>query len=100
HALDAWDAPALAAVRKTLANGLRVILVENHTVPLVWMNWVSEAGFERDPRPLTGLAALTPDLLREGTAHRSAAQITEAVDDLGAELIAGADWDAAFLNLE
>jgi len=97
---DAWDWPVLAAVRKTLANGLRVILAENHAVPLVWLSWVSPAGAEWDSPDHAGLAAMTPLLLREGTARRSAAQITEEVDDLGADLVAGGDWDSAFLTLE
>jgi zinc protease len=97
---DAWDWPVLTVVRKTLANGLRVILAENHTVPLVWLSWVSQAGIEWDPPSLTGLAAMTPLLLREGTAHRSAGQMTGELDDLGADLVAGCDWQRAFLNLE
>ena len=97
---DTWDRPPLVAARRTLANGLRVVLAENHTVPLVWLNWVCQAGFEWDSPALAGVAAMTPGLLREGTAHRSADDITEDVDDLGANLVAGADWDAAFLNLD
>jgi zinc protease len=96
---DTWDAPARSVVRKTLENGLQVILVENHSVPVVWLNWVCLAGFEHDPASLAGLAALTPGLLREGTVHRGAEQLVNEVDDLAAELIAGGDWDAAFLNL-
>jgi len=100
QAPDTWDRPPLVAVRRTLANGLRVVLAENHAVPLVWLNWVCQAGFEWDSPALAGVAAMTPSLLREGTAHRSADQITEDVDNLGANLVAGADWDAAFLNLD
>src|SRR5262245_64281494 len=79
------------AVRMTLPNGLRVVFVENHTVPVVWLNWVCLAGFEHDPASLAGLAALTPDLLREGTAQRGAEQITGEVEDLTGELIGGGD---------
>jgi zinc protease len=96
----AWDWPVLDVVRTTLANGLRIILTESHTVPLVWLSWLSQAGFECDPPELTGLAAMTPLLLREGTAHRDAGQITGELDDLGADLVAGGDWDNGFLNLE
>jgi len=96
---DAWDWPSLPVVSKTLANGLRVILAENHTVPLVFLSWTSPAGFESDPQGLEGLASLTPLLLRQGTAHRSGGRMTQELDDLGAELAAGSDWDVAFLNL-
>jgi zinc protease len=95
-----WAAPPLSAVGATTANGLRVMLAENHTVPIVWLNWVCRAGHAYDPPALGGLAALTPHLLRAGAAERTATQITELVDDLGATLIAGSDWDEAFLNLQ
>jgi zinc protease len=94
------DTPLPTTVSSTLPNGLRVIFAENHTVPVVWLNWVCLGGFEHDPVSLAGIAALTPDLLREGTVHREAGQIANDLDDLAAEVIAGADWDAAFLNLE
>jgi zinc protease len=97
--VDPWAWPALATVEKTLANGLRIVLAEDRTVPLVFLSWTSQAGFERDPAGLEGLASFTPLLLREGTAHRSGRQITRAVDDLGASLSSGCDWSSAFLNV-
>ncbi len=96
---DTWDWSALGVVRKTLSNGLRVILAENHTVPLAFLSWTAQAGFESDPAGLEGLASLTPLLLREGTAHRSGRRITRELDDMGAYLLAGADWDSAFINM-
>jgi zinc protease len=84
----------------TLANGLRVVMAENHAVPLVWLNWVSQAGSEWDPAEMDGLALATSLLLREGTARRTASQIVEEIDDLGATLFSGVDWEAAFLNVE
>jgi zinc protease len=95
----AWKWPELAVVGKTLPNGLRVLLAEHHAAPLVWLSWISQAGAEWDPPALAGLAAMIPPLLREGTARRTAGQITEELDDLGADLVAGGDWDCGFLNL-
>ena len=92
--------PPLAAVRKILANGLRVVLAENHTVPLVWLNWVLPAGFEWDPPALAGVAAMTPACCEKAPLTAAPTRLREDVDDLGANLVAGADWDAAFLNLE
>ncbi len=86
-------------VSLTLANGLRVLLAEDHTVPLVFLSWASEAGVERDPPGLEGLAALTPLLFRDGTARRGGDRITQELEDLGATLASGADWEGAFLNL-
>lgn len=96
---DVWDWPAFAIVKKTLPNGLRVILAETHTVPLVFLSWTSQAGFESDSPGLEGLASLTPLLLREGTVHRSGDRITEELEDLGIEVAAGSHWESAFLNL-
>jgi zinc protease len=96
---DAWNWPALAIERRTLANGLRVILAERHTVPLVFLSWASQAGFESDPAGFEGLASLVPLLPREGTAHRDGGRITQELDDLGADLAVGSDWDCAFLNM-
>lgn len=86
-------------VMTTLANGLRVVLAEDHTVPVVFLNWTAAAGFECDPPGREGLASMTPLLFREGSARRSRAQISEALDDLGATWSAGSDWDCAFVNL-
>lgn len=97
---DASEWPPIAVVRETLANGLRVIMAENRTVPLVFLSWTSQAGFESDPAGLEGIGSLTPLLLREGTGRQTAEQIAETIDDLGADLVAGANWNAAFLNLE
>lgn len=96
----AWDWPELATVETTLGNGLRVLLAENHTVPLLWMSWVSPAGIELDSPELAGLAAMTPLLLREGTARRDAGRITEEIEDLGADLVVSYDWDGAFITLD
>ena len=57
-------------LRATLPNGLRVVLAENHTTPLVFLSWTSPAGFEADPAGLEGLASLTPLLLRDRSACR------------------------------
>jgi len=95
-ALD-WPGPEIST--HTLPNGVRAILAENHSVPLVLVSWTASAGFDWDPPGLEGLASFVPMLLREGTARRGAGQITQEVDELGAELASGADWEYAFLNL-
>lgn len=96
---NAWEWPTLRVTRRQLASGLRVTLAENHTVPLVWLAWASPAGIEAEPAGLDGVAALAPVLLREGTTRRDAARVTEEIDALGADLVSGFDWDAAFVSL-
>ncbi len=91
--------PGPAAVRSTLPNGARLIVSEQHALPLVVLQVVIDAGSRRDPRGKEGVANLTADLLTEGTTKRTASQIKEAVDFIGASLIASADTDSAGVSL-
>ena len=86
-------------VEKTLSNGLRVIVIERSTVPLVSAQLLVRNGGEVDPTNLGGLANLTASLLTEGTATRTAPQIAEAIESLGGALSSGARWDASVVNL-
>jgi zinc protease len=96
-------APAYAAgpqaVRRTLANGARLVVSEQRALPMVVMQVLLDAGSRRDPRGQEGLANLTAEVLTEGTASRSASQISDAVDFIGAGLDAAADTDYAALTL-
>jgi zinc protease len=84
------------AVQATLPNGLRIIVVEKHGVPLVAARLLIATGSEADPPRLPGLAAMTATLLSKGTATRSAEQIARDVEVLGATLDTGAGWDNSF----
>ena len=55
----------------TLPNGLRVIVVEKHGVPLVAARLLVKSGEEADPSDLPGLADMTATLLTKeiGRAH-------------------------------
>ncbi len=92
-------ATAEAPARLTLSNGARVIVSEQHAIPMVVIQVLLDAGARRDPKGKEGLAGLTADLLTEGTKKRSASQISEAVDSLGASLDSGADTDYASVGL-
>lgn len=82
-------------VEKTLANGLRVIVVERHGTPLVAAQLLVTNGAEVDPPELAGLGNLTASLLTKGTEKRSATQIAEAIESLGGSLDASARWDSS-----
>ena len=78
----------------TLANGLRVVVLEDHARPALWMRLaVTSAGAARDPQDKVGLAAMTASLLDQGTTTRTESQIADAIDSLGATLSASADDD-------
>ncbi|HAF22458.1 MAG TPA: hypothetical protein DCK93_06020 [Blastocatellia bacterium] len=74
----------------TLKNGLRVLLLENHKVPLFSMQMVIMSGGLSDPADHRGLASFTASLLREGTTRRTSKEISEQIDTLGATLTASA----------
>ena len=74
----------------TLSNGLPVVLLVKHGVPLVQMNLVVKAGSALDPEGKTGLASLTAAMLTDGAGARDALQFADAIDYLGATLFASA----------
>lgn len=85
-------------VEKTLANGLRVIVVPKHDIPLVAARLMIKTGAAADPAGRDGLAQLTATVLTQGTKNRSAEQIARGVEALGATLTAGAGWDSTFID--
>ena len=87
------------AKRVELENGLRLLVIEQPQLPMVVLNATIDAGSRFDPRGKEGLAGLTSTLLTEGTKSRSAAEIHEATDFLGARLSAGSGDDYATLSL-
>ncbi len=85
--------------RATLSNGLPVWLVESHEVPLVQVNLVVHAGSADDPAGRFGLASLTAAMLDEGAGGRTALQIADEVEYLGASLATGSSFDASAVRL-
>ena len=88
-------APAL----RVLPNGLKVVVIERHLLPLLTLRLVVKSGAEADPASLPGTAALVSALLTEATSTRTASQISEAIDSSGGLVDTGADWDQSYLSL-
>lgn len=86
-------------VIQTLPNGLQVVVVERHTLPLITLRLVVKSGAECDPPDLPGTAALVNGLLTEGTEHRSARQVAEAIDSAGGVADNDIDWDSSYQSL-
>ncbi len=73
---------------QTTANGMRVIVVENHELPTISMRLL----IDREPileGQTTGLVAIAGGLLRNGTTTRTKDQLDEEVDRIGASLESG-----------
>lgn len=75
-----------ACTRLTFDNGLTVLLLENHELPLVDFDLVVRTGAIADPPGKEGLADVTFALLRKGTVSRNAEKIAEQLDFLGGDL--------------
>ena len=86
-------------VEKTLANGLRVIVVPKHDLPLVAASLMVKTGGAADPRGREGTAQLTATVLTKGTKTKSAEQISRGVEALGATLGSDAAWDSMGIDI-
>ena len=77
----------------TLANGLTILVLEDHRLPLVTARLsILGAGALNDPADVPGLANVTATMLKEGTKTRSSKQIAEQSEELGATIGAQAPW--------
>ena len=77
-----------------LANGLTVLVLEQPKLPTVAFTLWVKTGALADPKDLPGLAKATAEMLREGTTHRTSAQLAADIDSLGASLMASAEFGA------
>ena len=82
-----------------LANGLRLLLVEKHDLPLVQIDYVHKSGWASDPADKPGSARLTAELLDEGTKTRTALDISEEAKAMGASLGTSSSFDGSFVTL-
>ncbi len=90
----------LPAIHKQrLANGLPVWIVEMHKVPVAQVNLLVFSGTTDDPPGKYGAASLAAAMLEEGAGSRSALEIADAVDYLGADLGATSAIDSSALRL-
>ncbi len=85
--------------RFALANGLKVILAERRSVPMVRLNLILDAGYATDQTGIPGTAELGLGMLDEGTDRRTALQISEELALLGASLGTGSDLDTSHVSL-
>ncbi|MBU1691161.1 MAG: insulinase family protein [Gammaproteobacteria bacterium] len=80
-------------------NGVRVIFVENHDLPLLDVSVEFPAGNSRDDKSRPGLASMTHHLLTLGAGGMTEEEISRRMADIGASLGGSFDQDRAGLRL-
>ena len=91
----------LPAIEKTkLSNGLDLWVVKHNELPIVSMNLVINAGGLLDSADKAGVASMTSNMLNQGTKTRSAVDIANALQSIGAGVSPNASWDASTVSMQ
>ncbi|HKT59345.1 MAG TPA: pitrilysin family protein, partial [Gemmatimonadales bacterium] len=90
--------PALE--RATLSNGLKIVLARRPSIPQVQLDLLLDAGYASDQFALPGTASLAMSMLDEGTATRSALEISDRLADLGATLGTASRLDVSSVSMQ
>ena len=86
-------------VTRVLPNGLKLLIVEQHELPLADFALLVGSGGTADPAGKTGVANLTSAMLREGTTTRKSLDIADQTSFLGISLFPQASWESSTLSL-
>lgn len=91
----------LPAIEKTkLSNGLNIWIVKQNELPIVSMNLVVNAGGTLETADKSGVSAMTGTMLNQGTKTRSALEISNGLQSIGAIVNAGASWDSSNVSMQ
>jgi predicted Zn-dependent peptidase len=108
QAVDRSKAPALGpppklslppVVTRELPNGLKLLIVEQHELPVADFVMVVGSGATVDPTGKPGISNLTATMLIEGTKSRTSLEIADQIAFLGIGLGANSGWDATTVSL-
>src|SRR5688572_867848 len=95
-------APSLkmpAIQKQKLSNGLAVWIVEHHEVPLAQINMIVRSGSAADPIGKYGVGSLAAAMLDEGAGSRSALELADALEFLGANLSTTSSFDYSAVRM-
>ena len=91
---------ALPPIEKAkLSNGLEVWTVQQKELPIVSMNMVFKSGGTFEPADKSGVSSMTATLLDDGTKTRSALDIANQLQSIGASMGAGSSWDSTSVSM-
>ena len=85
--------------RASLANGMKIVLAERHSAPVVNFTLLLGGGYAADPANQLGTASFEQRMLEEGTPTRDSLKISEELEALSANFNAGANLDWATVSL-
>jgi zinc protease len=83
----------------TLANGLKVYVVPEHSLPILSASFVTRAGSENNVSGKEGLASLTAQTMGEATTTRDLKTLADAQEKIGVRIGVGASMDDASSGL-
>jgi zinc protease len=86
-------------ITRQLPNGLKLMIVEQHELPLADFVLLMGSGSTADPAGKTGVANLTAAMLREGTTTRKSLDIADQAAFLGINLNSSSSWESSTLSL-
>src|SRR5687767_496487 len=86
-------------VTRELPNGLKLMIVEHHELPLADFVLIVGSGSTTDPASKTSVANLTAAMLREGTMTRNSLAIADQIAYLGVSLSPSSSWESSTLSL-
>jgi len=89
----------MTAKRTVLNNGMVLLTSEQRALPMVSIELLIEAGSRYEAADQAGLANLTSKLLIYGTKQRTAVQISDTLDFIGASLEAGSGQDTTSVSM-
>jgi zinc protease len=84
--------------RHMLANGVKLILIPRHDVPLIAFEAVVRGGARLDADGREGVASLTAELLTQGAGDRDAYAFADAVEGAGGSFDADANSEAILVH--
>ncbi|MBD2439554.1 pitrilysin family protein [Nostoc sp. FACHB-110] len=84
----------------SLANGLRVLLLPDSSLPTINISGHIDAGSEFDSNQKAGLASLTAENLMNGTKAKNALALAKTLEDRGASLDFNASREGVSINAE
>ena len=82
-----------------LDNGMKVLLVEDHSLPVLTARLVSRAGGENNEAATSGLAGLTANIMGDGTVSRDLTKLASDQEKIGTSIAVEAGMDSAAVSM-